>query len=275
MSLIFQLQDGGTLNYEVHGENGDWLVFLNGIMMSVPSWKDFVQAFRSDFRLLLVDFRDQGASSKRVEEYPCAVQVNDLIELLDHLKIQRIHMMGVSYGGQVALEFCRNHLDRLKTLELVTVLPKVSTYLLAVGEGWETAAALNDGEKFFSLVIPSIYSDSFYEKQLEWLKNRQKTFKKALTAEWFQGFIRLSRSAKAFDCTDVLPNISVPTLVLCAGKDILTPATQMKAMAKQIPASTLLEIPDAGHAAFFEKPKAFITAVAGFIRMCQNDSSLE
>ncbi|HNW47188.1 MAG TPA: alpha/beta fold hydrolase [Thermotogota bacterium] len=266
MGVFLALRDGGSLYYETFGAKGDWIVFLNGIMMSVPSWKDFTGRVSKHFRLLLVDFRDQGQSSKRAGPYQCAVHVPDLVELFDHLGIESVHMMGVSYGGQVALEFCRAHQNRLKTLELVTVLPKVSNYLVAMGEGWEVAAALNDGARFFSLTIPSIYSDTFYAQRLEWLKNRQNAFRKTLTPEWFEAFIRLSQSANRFDCEDVLPTIRVPTLVLCAEKDILTPAKEMKEMAKLIPSATVLEIPDAGHAAFLEKPEAFLTAIIGYIK---------
>ena len=266
MGVFLELKSGGSLYYEVFGSQGDWIVFLNGIMMSVPSWKDFTGRVSNHFRLLLVDFQDQGRSSKHVESYRCEVHVPDLVELFDHLGIERAHMMGVSYGGQVALEFCREHQHRLRTLELVTVLPKVSNYLVAVGEGWEVAASLNDGARFFSLTIPSIYSDTFYSQRLEWLKNRQKAFRQALTPEWFQAFIRLSQSANQFNCEDVLPTIRIPTLVLCAEKDILTPAKEMKEMAKLIPNATVLEIPDAGHAAFLEKPEAFLTAIIGFTK---------
>ncbi len=265
MGVFLELKAGGRLYYDVFGSQGDWVVFLNGIMMSVSSWKDYTGRIAKHFRLLLVDFRDQGQSSKHVEPYTCDVHVPDLIELFDHLGIDRAHMMGVSYGGQVALEFCRENQHRLKTLELVTVLPQVSNYLVAVGEGWEVAASLNDGARFFSLTIPSIYSNTFYSQRLEWLKDRQKAFRHALTPEWFQAFIRLSRSANRFDCRDVLPAIRIPTLILCAEKDILTPAKEMKEMGNLIPEATVLEVPDAGHAAFLEKPEAFLTAVVGFI----------
>jgi pimeloyl-ACP methyl ester carboxylesterase len=264
--MLLKLRCGGTLNYEVYGSQGEWLVFLNGIMMSVPSWKDMTKPVSEHFRLLLVDFRDQGKSSRFSEPYTCDIHVPDLIELFDYLQIERIHMMGVSYGGQVALEFCRNFQDRLKSLSLVTVLPKVTNYLKAMGEGWEIAASLNDGSRFFSLCIPSIYSDIFYENNLEWLLKRQQAFKSTLTEEWFRAFIRLSQSANRFNREDVLPFIRVPTLVLSAERDILTPSRDMKEMAKAIPHSVALEIQGAGHAAFLEKPNAFLTALIGFLK---------
>lgn len=264
--MFLDLKDGGKLHYEVHGDSGEWLVILNGIMMSTASWADFVEPFSRNFRLLLVDFRDQGKSSKlEGEKYDCSFHVSDLIELMDHLEIDKINMTGVSYGGQVALEFAKLQPERLKTLQLVTIIPKVNNYLTALGNSWESAAALEDGEEFFKIAIPPIYSDVFYENNFEWLENRQRMFKDALTKPWFDSFIRLSKSAKKFDRTDVLDTINVPTLVLCGEKDIITPAALMKKMAEKIPDSTILIIPETGHAAFLEKPSEFITAITGFV----------
>jgi pimeloyl-ACP methyl ester carboxylesterase len=238
--MNLELTNGGKIYYETYGQQGPWVVFLNGIMMSTASWEGFKESISKDNRLLLMDFRDQGNSSKiENQDYTWKLHVNDLLELLDHLKIDQIHMLGVSYGGQVALEFTREHQDRL--------------------------ASLNSGSDFFTIAIPPIYSDVFYEEQYDWLQKRQDIFEKILTKEWFEGFTRLSKSAKDFDCSDLISKIKVPTLVLSAEKDILTPAEKMNEMASQIKDSVYLQIPNAGHAAFYEKQKAFLTAVKGFL----------
>ncbi len=264
--MFLDLKDGGKLYYEVYGDSGEWLLILNGIMMSTASWKDFIDPFSKNFRLLLVDFRDQGRSSKLENmDYDCSFHVSDLVELLDCLGIDKINMTGVSYGGQVALEFAKLFPERLKTLQLVTIIPKVNNYLTALGDSWESAAKIGDGEEFFKIAIPPIYSDVFYEKNPEWLKNRQKMFKDLLKREWFESFIRLSQSAKHFNRTDVLKEIKIPVLVLCGEKDIITPASIMKEMAEEIDDCTTLIIPEAGHAAFLEKPSEFITSITGFI----------
>lgn len=264
--MNLELTNGGKIYYETYGQQGPWVVFLNGIMMSTASWEGFKESISKDNRLLLMDFRDQGNSSKiENQDYTWKLHVNDLLELLDHLKIDQIHMLGVSYGGQVALEFTRENQDRLASLLLVNVTPKVTRFLQAISDSWELAAKLNSGSDFFTIAIPPIYSDVFYEEQYDWLQKRQDIFEKMLTKEWFEGFTRLSKSAKDFDCSDLISKIKVPTLVLSAEKDILTPAEKMNEMASQIKDSVYLQIPNAGHAAFYEKQKAFLTAVKGFL----------
>ena len=266
--MFVELKDGGKVYYETYGDKGPWIVLTNGIMMSTASWKDFIQPFSKNNRLLLFDFRDQGQSSKiSHSKYGCDFHVSDIIQLLDHLSIDKINIVGVSYGGQVSLELMVNYQHRVKTLMLVTAMPMVSNHLKALGDSWDLAARLNDGEAFFKVAIPTIYSGHFYEKNIEWLERRKKLFGKLLTKEWFEGFLRLSHSAKNFDRRDVVDKIEVPTLLLCGGKDIVTPKEQMVEMSRIIKNSTLLEIPDGGHASFLEKPKEFITSILGFTAM--------
>jgi pimeloyl-ACP methyl ester carboxylesterase len=264
--MTYILKDGGELHYEIRGKKGPWVLFLNGIMMSCASWASLNETMSQDYKFLLVDFRDQGKSSKLSDrEYDWKIHVDDLIELLDFLCIDKINMLGVSYGGQVALEFTRHHQERLNSLMLVNVIPKVTTYLQSISDSWELAASMNSGKDFFTIAIPPIYSDVFYQKNIEWLKKRQDLFESMLTKEWFEGFTRLSKSAKFFDCSDLIEAIKVPTLVLSAEKDIITPAEQMKEMAGKIDNSVYLHIPNAGHAAFLEKQKEFLVVVKGFL----------
>ncbi len=264
--MELKLKDGGTLYYEVHGKEGEWLVLLNGIMMNTVSWIDYIPVFSGKYRLLLIDFRDQFRSSKLESGYDASLHTGDLVQLFDFLNIRKINMFGVSYGGQVALDFTHNNQHRLKRLMLMSIGAKATNYLRAIGDAWDTAAKYKNGLDFFSLGMPFIYSDAFYENNLEWLNNRQKIFKDMLTDEWFESFLRLSQSAKNFDFTHQLENITVPTVLICGTHDIITPSYEMEKMAGKIKNCTMLTIPNAGHGAMLEKPRELITVINGFMQ---------
>ncbi|KAB2886711.1 MAG: alpha/beta hydrolase, partial [Kofleriaceae bacterium] len=83
--MELQLSDGGTLYYEVHGDRGAPLVFLNGAMSTTVAWAALVPLVSRHHRLVLVDFRDQGRSSRLPAGYPATRHCADLIELFDHL----------------------------------------------------------------------------------------------------------------------------------------------------------------------------------------------
>jgi 3-oxoadipate enol-lactonase len=262
---FINLKDGAKIYYEVHGE-GEPVIFLHGIMMSTPSWLAFIPELSKRFKLILVDFRDQGQSSRMKEEYSQDIHVGYILSLLDGLNISRVHMMGLSYGGQVALRFALQHQKRIKSLCLFNTPNLVSNHLREIGKAWETAAELNDGAKFFQLAIPFIYSEPFYEKNLAFLMERQKMFKASLTQEWFQGLIRLSRSVKDYSISrEKLKTLQIPTLLVGADLDVVISPRSMRDIHENIPRCEFIMIPNAGHGAFLERMNEFLTILIGFV----------
>lgn len=262
---FLETEDGARLYYEVHGE-GAPVVFLSGIMMSTLSWANYVPAITKRYQLILFDFRDQGRSSRMQEEYALDIHAGDLLQLIDSLGLPKIHLLGLSYGGQVALKFALSHQDRLSTLTLSNTNSVISNHLSEIGRAWEVAAKLNDGEKFFQLAIPFIYSRSFYQRSLEMLHERQTMFKTMLTREWFEGFIRLCRSTKDYHVSpEEMQKIGVPTLLIGAEDDIITPISLMGTMHENIKDCEFITLPKAGHGAFLERANEFLTIVIGFI----------
>lgn len=262
---FLDLKDGATIYYEVHGE-GEPVLFLHGIMMNTMSWLAFIPELSKRIKLILIDFRDQGQSSRMQEQYGQDLHVGDVVSLLDALSIPKVHVMGLSYGGQVALRFSLRHQQRIKSLCLFNTPNRVSHHLSEIGKAWEAAAELNDGAKFFQLAIPFIYSEPFYETHLDFLMERQKMFKSLLTREWFEGFTRLSRSVKHYSLSpEELKTIKVPTLLVGADLDIVVSPRSMKEIHEHIPHCEFLMIPDAGHGAFLEKMQEFLTILIGFV----------
>ena len=258
-------KDGLELYYEVHG-SGEPLLLLGGVMMSAASWAAHVPVLSRHARLILLDMRDQGRSGKMRAEYPLDIHLPDILALFDELQIDRADVMGVSYGGQVAQRFALAHPERVRTLILANVNYYITNLLAEIGKAWEVAANLNDGERFFQLAVPFIYSRAFYAKHLEALHQRQAMFKNTLTKEWFEGFVRLCHSAMGFRLTgEDLGRLSMPTLLLAAEEDQLTPSRVMEEMYEAIPHCEFVSLPGAGHGACLERPGDFMTVVIGFL----------
>lgn len=262
---VLSSKDGARLYYEIHGE-GAPVVFLSGIMMSTLSWAQYIPTVSRKFKLILFDFRDQGQSSRMEEQYGLDIHVGDLLNLLDELGIPKAHLLGLSYGGQVALKFALSHQDRLETLILPNTNSFISNHLGEIGKAWELAAELNDGEKFFQLAVPFIYSGTFYQKYLDLLHERQGMFKSMLTQEWFEGFVRLCRSTKNYYVSpEDLKTIEVPTLLIGAEDDMITPISFMESMYENIKNCEFVTVPKAGHGAFLERLNEFLTIIMGFV----------
>ncbi len=93
-----------NIYFEVHG-SGKTLIMLNGIMMSHLSWKPYLDILSKNRQVILLDFLDQGKSDKAAELYEHDTQVNLVRSLVNHLELSDFDLFGISYGGQVALQY--------------------------------------------------------------------------------------------------------------------------------------------------------------------------
>lgn len=260
--------NGVEIFYQLDGCQGDVLVILNGIMMSTASWKDFVPTYTSrGYRVLRVDFRDQGQSGKAIKPYSIDQHVEDLEQLFIALGLEKVHLHGISYGGQVALLYALKYPERLHSLSAANTIARLTNYLRGIGEAWDEAAKMKDGGKFFRLAMPLIYSDAFYRRRWEWLKEREELFAQILTAEWFDAYLRLSSSHGSFDILERLGEIQVPTLLIASDRDPVSPVEEMKLIHEHIGNAQLAIIPDTGHASCYEKPDEYNILLLGFLAL--------
>ncbi len=264
----FFVDDGLKINYHLDGEAGPVILILNGIMMSTASWADFVPLYTgNDYRVLRVDFRDQGLSGSYPKDYRIEVHVEDIVELLDYLEIKKVVPVGISYGGMVAMLMAIEYPEMVSSMVLANVVARVTPYLKAASQAWQEAADLKDGRKFFRLAMPYIYSDHFYKHNQEFLESREEILADVLDEKWLARFNRLAESSFDFDIEERLSEIEIPVLLVAGERDILTPLEKMKEIASRISDSRLLTINDAGHASCYEKMDEFNTAVLGHLAL--------
>ena len=95
---------GKKVYYEIHGEQEQTLLILNGIMMSSASWQAFLPMLIKHQKVVLVDFFDQGKSDDLEGSYTQAIQVAVVHELISALKLTQVTLLGISYGGEVAMK---------------------------------------------------------------------------------------------------------------------------------------------------------------------------
>lgn len=104
-------------------------------MAAHDSWRMQLPPLRKHgMNILSHDFIGQLKSSKLKDTYSLKNHVDDFIELMDHLKIDKIHLVGTSYGGEVAQRFAIDHPDRLKTLTLIDTLSEIDSMMKYGGE---------------------------------------------------------------------------------------------------------------------------------------------
>lgn len=258
--------------YEVHGTIGEPIVLLNGIMMSTASWKPFIEGMTKHNTLVLVDFFDQGQSARMTQSYDHSIQVELLDAVLEEVSRQlwyeKFTLMGISYGGEIAIQYALAHPDRVRRLVLANTCGRTSSWLKKIGDGWNEVARTGSGYAYYLTTIPVIYSTRFFEERAQWMENRE-----AFLTEYFgrsdvrEALIRLTDSSVGYNVVDQLHRISCPTLVISSSEDALVPPTEQQLLHERIKGSVYVTINGSGHASMYEVPEAFAALTLGFTNL--------
>lgn len=241
------------------------LLMLNGIMMSTDSWAMFKSSLSRNRDLILLDFVDQGKSESWEGEYDHKVQIRLVIELLEHLKIEKVNLFGISYGGLIALQVALKRSDLVNRLLLFNTASYTTPWLKDIGNGWNAAASSEDPEDYYHVAIPYIYSHIFYNESFDWMSSRKSDLIKIFTREFRDRMIRLTKSSENYDIRDRLKEIDIPTMIVCSEFDYLTPKSESYYLKEHIKNALLFELKGTGHASMYEKPNEFLILMEGFL----------
>ena len=259
--------NGQELYYELHGE-GPPLVLVMGIGYDSSLWTlAQVPVLSTQFQVILVDNRDAGRSSKARQPYTIADMADDLAGLLDALGIQRSHLLGLSMGGMIALEFALRHGDRLDRLVLAGTGAAPARSAVDPIQIWNWIKA-NDptGEVFGGQQFVSLFSTAF-------LRNHQAVRDTAelLASNPYpmspEAYRRQADAYLQFDALDRLAAITAPTLVVVGEQDLLTPPWIAREVAEAIPGARFEVIRGDGssHLVPIERPDEFNRLVLDFL----------
>lgn len=262
--------NGKNIYYEVSGQ-GRPILLLNGIMMSTASWAFFKDPLTANNQLITLDFLDQGQSDKLEEGYKQEIQVDLIYALLQELNIDKINIVGISYGGEVALQYALKYGGTIDRLVLFNTTAKTNPWLRDIGRSWMLSA--DDPLNYYLTTIPIIYSPNFYNNNIKWMEDRKELLTKHVFNDkaFMASMDRLTLSAESYDIRDRLDEIENYTLIVGADHDFITPLNEQKLLNEGIKNSQLIILPDTGHGAMYERPLLFTSLILGFV----NNTKLE
>jgi pimeloyl-ACP methyl ester carboxylesterase len=218
------------------------------------------------YRIITPDLRGHGESGAPTGIYPIEDMADDVVELLDTLKVvEPVVVGGLSMGGYVALSLAVRHPKRLRGLMLVNTK--------AAADPPETARvredlarqveAAGDAAAVVEAMLPRMFSPKSRERHADVVVRIQQRMARTSplgVAGALRGMaIRADRTAD-------LSRITLPTLVLAGADDLLIPVEESRRMAAALPHAQLVEIPDAGHLAPVEAPAAVNSAMLTFLQ---------
>jgi pimeloyl-ACP methyl ester carboxylesterase len=98
---------------------GEAILCLHGRWGRAETWVDFIQHYGAQYRVIAPDQRGHGLSGKPVSKYTSAEMAADIIGLMDHLKIDKVILVGHSMGGSIAGYFAATYPDRLRAVAIL------------------------------------------------------------------------------------------------------------------------------------------------------------
>lgn len=255
--------NGVNLYYELHGsENAPVLVLNNGILMNAAhSWVFQTAALSKRYRLLQYDCRGQGQSDHPESPYSMELHADDLSALLEALQIEKAHIAGISYGGEVAQAFALKYPQRVRSLILMDTVSEVSAELRIIVQSWVEALRTGDALKFFNATVPWNFSPNWIAANTKILEDAKDRY--ALLD--FPAVIRLCEAFFGVDFTARLHEIKVPTCILVGDLDLLKGVRYAEILKRGIPHAEFHVLTGAGHATCLERPDEFNTIVLGFL----------
>jgi 3-oxoadipate enol-lactonase len=255
--------NGTRLYYELHGdESAPVLVLNNGILMNAASsWIPQTQAFAAMYRVLQYDCRNQGLSDH--PDGPCSMgmHADDLAALLAHLGIERAHVLGISYGGEVAQAFALQYPAQVRSLILCDTVSEIGPELRLIVEGWKAAAESGDADLVFLVTVPWNFSPQFIATQGAVLTAARARYRHID----LRAVARLSDAFAGVDFTGRLEEIAAPTCIVVGELDLIKGPRYSAILHQAIRGSELHTIAGAGHATCWENPARFNTIVLDFL----------
>jgi non-heme chloroperoxidase len=247
--------------YESSGQ-GDPLLFVPGWMMTAGVWKEQVATFSKTHRVIVMDPRGQGNSSKVLSGNTLQQQAKDLRRLVESLQLNGVTVVAWSMAVAVVLEYVNQFgNDRLKSVVLVDGWPS-----MVKKEDWprgltpeETNRLVLDWENNRMVktneFIDSMFTTERSDPELEWMV--KEALRTPTTVATVMGYDYFSS-----DRRPLLSKITVPTLITMTAEN----KEIGEFMKSQIPNAQLTVFEGLGHAIFLDDPKKFNERLAAFLK---------
>jgi aminoacrylate hydrolase len=228
--------DGRTLSYDVSGA-GPPIVFVAGLGEHGTYWMAQVAAFSSAFQVVTFDHGGVGASEGQ-PPYKVEQWASDTLRLIDHLGLDRVHLVGHSTGGAIAQVLAADHSDRVASLVLGATWARLDARL----------------RRLFMFRKRALYEQVGFDR-----RRASRNTPQEIAAARIDALL-------AYDAGERLRSICNPTLLIAAADDLLVPRQLSELIAQEIAHARLVKLDHGGHHFPRTQVEAYNTLLLEFFR---------
>ncbi len=254
--------NGLRIAFERKGE-GSPLILLHGALSDSRMWRRQLDELSDEFTVVAWDAPGCGRSTDPPETFRLPDFADCLAAFIEEIGLVKPHILGLSFGAGLALEFYRRYSSIPKSLILASAYagwagslpPDVVEERLQQGLQQSRLPPQKVVEKW----IPTLFTKSVPVEVINETATIMSEFHPA-------GMRVILRSFAEADLRDMLPTIKVPTLLLYGEADQRSPLYVAEDLHARIPASKLVIIPGVGHDCSLEAPEIFNAEVRSFLQ---------
>ena len=257
---------------------GPAVLFIHGLTGSHRNWAHLVEELNTDHRVLVPDLFGHGASAKPMGDYSLGAHAATLRDLLDRLEIDQVTLVGHSFGGGIAMQFCYLFPERVERLVLVSsgglgrsvspllraaTLPGAGVVLPVIASGWVRGRVEAAGR---------ILSSSTGWRAGPDTTEIWRGFTSLADADTRRAFLATTRGVidpggQTVSAHNHLPmGIQIPTLIVWGTRDRMIPAWHATTAHEVIEDSRVVLFEGAGHFPHLDEPERFAQLLGDFIR---------
>ena len=253
-----------NLFYETHG-NGEPLILIPGFASGAWSWFRQIDDLAKDFRVITFDPRGIGRSKTNdLANLSMETFVEDVLLILDELKIEKANVLGASFGGFVAQEFVLRFPESVNKLILACTSAGGANHVKPSDEILRSFApdpALPVGEKIRRFIRPA-FTENFNREHAGEVEKVCRLREQNTVADAV--YLAQLQTALTLDTESRLGAIKSETLIITGDQDNVVPVENSRNLANKIQGAKLEVIENGSHLFFVEKAGEFNRAVRKF-----------
>lgn len=246
-------------------ETSSWVTFVHGAGGSSAIWHKQIKDFKKEYNILLIDLRGHGRSKNKIydklKSYTFDSISDEIIEVLDYLKILKTHFIGISLGTIIIREIAERFPQRCKSLILGGAVMKLNfrgQVLMRLGLLLKSVIPYLLLYKFFAIII--MPRKKHRESRNLFINEAKKLYQKEFK-RWFTLVSEVNPLLALFRIKDS----GIPTLYIMGEEDHMFLPSITKLVRNHL-SSTLYIIPECGHVVNVERPKIFNRQVINYLR---------
>jgi 3-oxoadipate enol-lactonase len=253
--------NGNAFHYVREGlSDGPPLVCVNSLGTDLRMWNGLVPYFAGQYQIIRYDKRGHGLSDAPPGPYTLGDHTADLVQLLDHLGLDTVVLMGDSVGGMIALDFALRHPERVQALIACDTAAKIGTV-----EYWNeriTAVRRQGIGPLAETILSRWFSPAFASQQ----SAAYRGYYNMLTRTPQEGYAATCEAIRDADLRNEVGQIMMPVLVLCGAEDGATPPELVRGLAEALPNGRFALIAHAGHLPSIEQPATMAAIIDEFLQ---------